>query len=204
MASRATSAASTSRTKSLFWGWPALRHWIDERRNAEQTRRRLEEKADEWQRLGGQQGGLLDQIELAETERWLTSPDAIDLGYSRELETLVASSRTAIDETGREKEAARQRELEAAQRLAEEQQRRADERARRFAASLRQRALLAAAIGVAAIVFAVFAGWFGIQRARNANLAEARQAEARSWNANLAAASPRSFGQRQPGSNAPG
>ncbi len=37
--------------EALIGGWPRLREWIDHRRVAELTRRRLEEKAGERQRL---------------------------------------------------------------------------------------------------------------------------------------------------------
>ena len=43
---------------------------------------------------------------------------------------------------------------------------------------LRRWALLAAAIGVVAIIFAVVAAGFGVQSGRNANVAKTRQAEA--------------------------
>ncbi len=37
--------------EALIRGWPRLHEWIDQRRAAELTRRRLEEKAAERQRL---------------------------------------------------------------------------------------------------------------------------------------------------------
>src|SRR5439155_9692847 len=47
--------------EALISGWPLLRQWITQRREAEQTRRRLDAKADEWVRLGRDKGGLLDE-----------------------------------------------------------------------------------------------------------------------------------------------
>lgn len=55
--------------EALIAGWPTLQQWISEHWEAEQTRRRLTEKAKEWERLGKGQGGLLDQVELGESER---------------------------------------------------------------------------------------------------------------------------------------
>ncbi len=108
--------------EALISGWPTLRDWIKERRAAEQSRRRLEDKAAEWVRLGrGDEGGLLDALELAEAKQWLNSPDAADLGYSSDLPGLVRKSQEAIERVEREKEAVRQRELKQAQDLAEEQ-----------------------------------------------------------------------------------
>jgi WD40 repeat protein len=89
--------------ESLITGWPTLHEWIGERRAAEQTRRRLEEKAEEWVRLGRGGGGLLDEAELPEAENWLTSPDAADLGKDEALVGLVQASRVAIDDASRQK-----------------------------------------------------------------------------------------------------
>ena len=62
--------------ESLITGWPTLHTWIKERRGKEKTRRRLEEKAQEWKEWTrqGKSGGLLDELELAEAEQWLASP----------------------------------------------------------------------------------------------------------------------------------
>jgi len=116
--------------EALITGWPTLQAWIDDRREAEQTRRRLENKAAEWIRLGQGKGGLLDEIEYQEAERWLRTPDAIDLGQSPELIAFVRTSRGVIQAEKRQKEAAQRRELEQAQALAEEQQQRAEEQSR--------------------------------------------------------------------------
>jgi len=83
--------------ESLLNGWPQLRTWINERRAAEQTRRRLEDKAAEWVRLGKGEGGLLDDVALAEAEAWLQSPDAQELGFSPALAALVAASRKTLN-----------------------------------------------------------------------------------------------------------
>ncbi len=84
--------------ESLIAGWPALQEWLSERRGAEQTRRRLEGKAAEWVRLGRGAGGLLDEVELLEAERWLDSPDAAELGTGEALPALVDASRDAQEE----------------------------------------------------------------------------------------------------------
>jgi len=97
--------------EALIAGWPVLRGWLAERREAEQARRRLEAKAAEWVRLGRGVGGLLDEIELAEARRWLDSPDARDLGYDEALPALVEASHEAIQQARQEEETSRQREL---------------------------------------------------------------------------------------------
>jgi formylglycine-generating enzyme required for sulfatase activity len=96
--------------EALIRNWPAMRGWLRERQGAEQTRRRLEDKAREWLRLGQQDGGLLDAVELADADRWLDSPDAADLGVSATLLALVEASRAALAAEAQEKQAAYNRE----------------------------------------------------------------------------------------------
>src|SRR6185295_4024326 len=95
--------------EALIRGWPALQGWLNERREGEQTRRRLEDKAREWVRLGRANGGLLDEIELLEAERWLQSADAEAMGFDQALPDLAAQSRAAIEQAAQAQEAARQR-----------------------------------------------------------------------------------------------
>src|SRR4051812_37500137 len=106
--------------EALISGWPQLQHWLADRRDAEQARRRLEAKTDEWVRLGQGASGLLDAVELAEAETWLAGLDAVELGPSEALLSLVQASRAALERAQQEREAARQRELEQVQTLAEE------------------------------------------------------------------------------------
>lgn len=104
--------------ESLIRGWPTLQDWVNERRADEETRRRLQDKANEWVRLG-RSGGLLDEVELREAENWLSSRDAIDLGYAQDLDALVAASRAEILRVQAEKAQAQQREVEQARKIAE-------------------------------------------------------------------------------------
>lgn len=82
--------------ETLFSGWPILAEWIAQGREAEQTRRRLDAQAVEWERLGRSSGGLLDPIELLEAETWINSANANILGYQNRLLELVNASRKAI------------------------------------------------------------------------------------------------------------
>jgi energy-coupling factor transporter ATP-binding protein EcfA2 len=97
--------------EALISAWPTLQQWIRERRDAEQVRRRLETQAQEWVRLGQSKGGLLDSIELAEAERWLSSPEAKELGYKSSLIDLVTASQQAIQEEARLDQERQQKEL---------------------------------------------------------------------------------------------
>ena len=83
--------------EALIAGWPRLQGWLRERKEAELARRRLEDKAKEWIRLGRGEGGLLDKEELAEARAWLTSSGATELGASADLLALMGTSRKAIN-----------------------------------------------------------------------------------------------------------
>jgi Novel STAND NTPase 1 len=136
--------------ESLIAAWSRLQDWADERREAEQIRRRLESKAAEWVRLGKGSGGLLDEAELPEAERWLASSDAADLGFDATLPELVAASQQAILEAEQARAAGQQRELAQAQALAAEQARAAT-RMRRSAIGLA--AVLLVAVGAAVLAW---------------------------------------------------
>ena len=92
--------------EALINGWPTLRRWLNEWRHSEQTRRRLEEKAEEWVVRGQGRGGLLDEVELPEAERWLAGRDAADLGFDAILPALVKASAELL---ARQRRAARRR-----------------------------------------------------------------------------------------------
>jgi tetratricopeptide (TPR) repeat protein len=81
----------------LIVGWPASAEWVQARREAEKTRRRLVAKAEEWARLGRGAGGLLDTAELFEADHWLSAPDAAELGVDAGVRDLAAASRAALD-----------------------------------------------------------------------------------------------------------
>lgn len=89
--------------EALVRNWPRLVDWLEETRVEMTTRRRWEARAAEWVRLGRGQGGLLDEVQLAEAERWIESPEAAELGYDEQLAALVKASREAVDQTIREK-----------------------------------------------------------------------------------------------------
>lgn len=143
--------------EALLRGWPVIQEWIATRRETEQARRRLEDKAADWMRLE-RGGGLLDEVELAEAERWLESSDALDLGGgSRELHDLVQASRESLQQAERAREDVRQRELAQAQQVAATNQRIA-QRTRRFA-------VVVAAVAIIAVAAAIW-GFVSSERAR--------------------------------------
>ena len=149
--------------EALIEGWPTLRRWLGERREVEQARRRLEAKAKEWVRLGQGEGGLLDEVELLEAERWLPSADAAGLGRDAVVLAVIEASRAAIQEADRKLEASRQHELEQARVLTEVERQRAEVQA----SSARRLLRLAAALVVVFLV-AVGAAFYAIAQQREA------------------------------------
>ena len=148
--------------EALIGGWPKLQQWITERREAEQDRRRLVAQATEWVRLGKGSGGLLDEVELAESQEWLNSPDATALGYDEVLPALVEASGRAIQEAKQREKKARRRELEQERQLrelAESRQQEAEARAK----VQKQRTRIAIGAGCLLTVLAAFAVGFGIE-----------------------------------------
>ena len=116
--------------ETLIGSWPTLQEWLAERREAELDRRRLEAKAAEWVRLGRRQNGLLDDIELAEAERWLAGPDAAELGYDEALPALAEASRAALVAAEQTQAAAQALALAQAQALAAAERHRAEAQSR--------------------------------------------------------------------------
>jgi tetratricopeptide (TPR) repeat protein/energy-coupling factor transporter ATP-binding protein EcfA2 len=146
--------------EALVRNWPLLVEWLEHERQAIATRRRLEGKASDWQRLGGGVGGLLDEAQLYEAERWIQSPAAEKLGYDAAVTSLVRASREALDMVRAEADASRLREVEHAKQLAMVERQRADESEWALSRSRRQTRVvltLAAAVAFATIVVLILA-----------------------------------------------
>jgi len=79
--------------------WPSLARWIQTLRIDEQRRRHLEAAADAWIKHGRGAGGLLDAIELADTEAWRQTAPARELGESADVVAYVATSKAALQES---------------------------------------------------------------------------------------------------------
>ena len=82
--------------EALITGWPTLQSWIVKHQEAEQTRRRLLDKAEEWEHLGKGIRGLLDELGIQESERWLASTTAIDLSYEPLIDDLIEASKSEV------------------------------------------------------------------------------------------------------------
>lgn len=91
--------------EALIEGWPQLQEWITERREAEQTRRRLKGKAVDWVRLD-RRGGLLDEAALANAETWLNSTHAAELGYDKVVSDFIEASKKNVEDYKRRRRVA--------------------------------------------------------------------------------------------------
>ncbi len=175
---------------AIALNWSKMADWLSGERTALDIRRRLEARAAEWTKLGRAAAGLLDPVQLAEAEGWMSSPDGQSIGYDESLRSLVHASRTAIEEN-------QQRDVRQAQELAQEQTRRAEaetaraeeqtrraeaerqraeEQTQRVEVEVRRKRQIGAAlifIGILAIVALALAS-YAIQQANLARLQEAR------------------------------
>jgi len=97
----------------MITAWPTLTGLLQTRRTGEQYRRRLEAAAALWVQRGRGPGGLLDPIELAETEAWRKTDTARELGETADVTAMVEASRATIDKQADEanKAAARRRQV---------------------------------------------------------------------------------------------
>jgi WD40 repeat protein len=72
--------------------------WLAARAGAEEVRRRLQHRAEQWQRTGRSKSALLDEGLLNEAERWLVSNQARELGFDENIPALVDASRATIEQ----------------------------------------------------------------------------------------------------------
>jgi WD40 repeat protein len=113
--------------EALIREWPILRRWLDDNREALRLQRQVQEDAEAWRSLGEDAGALYRGVRLGQALEWVAE-------YDEELNELshqfLITSKEVVEREETEREAARQRELEAAQRLAESERERAEEQAK--------------------------------------------------------------------------
>jgi WD40 repeat protein len=91
--------------EAMITGWPTLAAWIEQHREAERKRRRLRQQADEWTALGRSAGGLLDDVQLVDAERYLADEATVEVGVDPVIRELVAASRARVDQRRRRQRA---------------------------------------------------------------------------------------------------
>lgn len=113
--------------EALIREWPALQRWLAEDRDGLRLHRHLTESAAAWERSGRDVGDLYRGARLAHALEWVEQAE-----HGRDLTPLerefIQTSHEREECEALEREAQRQRELEAAQRIAETERRRAEER----------------------------------------------------------------------------
>jgi WD40 repeat protein/transcriptional regulator with XRE-family HTH domain len=145
--------------EALIREWPTLRAWLEENREDLRLHRQLTEAAQEWLEMERSSDVLYRGARLAQAQEWaLTHEDELNM---LEREFLEASLESA-ERKAAEKEAQRQRELEAARKLAESEKQRAEEQLR-SAGQLRKRAFYLTGAFVVALIMAFTALFFGTQ-----------------------------------------
>ena len=164
--------------EALIREWPTLRGWLEDNREGLRLHRQLTEAAQDWQAAEGEPDMLIRGARLAQAREWAAShTDDMNSLEKEFLEASIASS----EREATEREAARQRELEAAQRLADAECQRAEEGIK-SAQRLKRRAILVSTLGAMAVLLAVFAifAWqrAAAQAALNQSLSLAGSAQA--------------------------
>jgi WD40 repeat protein/DNA-binding XRE family transcriptional regulator len=145
--------------EALIREWPTLREWLADDREGLRLHRHLTEAAQEWERLDRDRDSLYRGARLAQAVEWANT----HAGELNALErTFLEASQALAQQEEVEREAQRQRQLEAAQKLAESESRRAEEQAR-SARQLRRRARYLTGAFIVALVMALAAVFFGAQ-----------------------------------------
>ena len=139
--------------EALIREWPTLREWLNQDREGLRLHRRLTEAAQEWELLERDPGGLYRGAPLAQAREWAAlHPKALNAA-----ERLFLNASNGLEQQDAfEREAQRQRELEAAQKLVDAEKARAEEQASSVK-RLRQRGVFLAGALVLAIVAAIVA-----------------------------------------------
>jgi len=157
--------------EALIQSWGQLQVWMEEDRAFRIWQERLRAAMHQWHLTQRDEGALLRGAPLAEAQGWLAERgDELSHGE----QSFIEAGAALRERRAAEREARRQRELEAAQALAAEQERRAEEQAH-AAGRLRRRALLLAGASGVAIILAVVAFLASRQANRSNLLATSRE-----------------------------
>ena len=157
--------------EALIREWPTLRNWLEENREGLRLHRHLTEAAQDWEAIGRDPDALYRGGRLIQTVEW-------SLGHPEDLNPLeqafLEASQAFADQESAEREAERQRALEAARQLAETQRMRAEEQTKSNH-RLRQRSWFLLFASIAAGALAILAAIFGQRSIANERLATSRE-----------------------------
>jgi WD40 repeat protein len=159
--------------EALIREWPTLRSWLEDNREGLRLHRQLTEATQEWLAAGSEADILFRGARLAQAREWAEAHvEDLNVQEQEFLAASVASSEREIAE----REAARQRELEAVQKLAVSERKRADAEKERAEAQLqttrrlRIRSFFIAGSGVLAVILAILAFFAWQQAASQADI----------------------------------
>jgi WD40 repeat protein/transcriptional regulator with XRE-family HTH domain len=144
--------------EALIREWGRLHEWLTQDREGLLLHRHLTESAHEWEMRGRDPAELYRGARLAQAREWAS---ANEQRLNASEQAFLVTSIEQEEQDALEREAQRQRELEAAQKLAETES--------RVAKQLRKRAVFLTGAFVIAIVLAVAAIFLGTQANRNAS-----------------------------------
>jgi WD40 repeat protein/DNA-binding SARP family transcriptional activator len=153
--------------EALIREWSRLQDWLNEDREGLRLHRHLTDAAREWLEAGREPGMLYRGLRLAQIQEWaVTNPEDVN---TQEREFLD-ESQALLDEEEAAREAARQRELDAAYRLAEAERERAETQVH-AARRLRQRAIYLSLALISAFILVIVAGDLARLSSQNAKQA---------------------------------
>jgi hypothetical protein len=154
--------------EALIREWPTLRGWLEDNREGLRLHRHLTDAAWEWNVLNQDPDLLYRGARLTQAQEWAaTNKEEMNQLEQEFLDASISGSQREATE----REAQRQRELEAAQRLAESEKHRAEEQAQ-SAAQLNKRARYLTGAFIIALIMAFTALFFGSQARRTAITAQ--------------------------------
>jgi WD40 repeat protein/transcriptional regulator with XRE-family HTH domain len=157
--------------EALIREWPTLHGWLEENREGLRLHRQLTETAQDWSAMNHDPDLLYRGARLAQTREWAAIHR--DEMNALEIEFLTSSIEAGEREVA-EREAQRQRELEAAQKLAETETARAQEQTSSLK-RLRQRGVFLIGALVLATVAAIFASVFANNAQKQALISSVRE-----------------------------
>jgi len=157
--------------EALIRAWPTLRGWLEDDRESLRLQRHLTLAAQEWDALGRDPGWLYRGARLAQAIEWAVAHPS-DLNLLEQ--SFLDVSRALAEKEATERDAQRQRELEAACQLAETERVRAEEQAHANRRLRRQAVYLALALVIAGVL-AVTALAFGQRAVQAGRLASSRE-----------------------------
>ena len=157
--------------EALIREWQRLHEWLSQDREGLLLHRHLTDAALEWEARGRDPAELYRGARLAQAREWASANEERLNASERDF---LAASIEQEQHDALEREAQRQRELEAAQQLAETEKKRSAEQAT-AAHRLRRRALFLAGVACLAALLAVAAGLIAITSNNNARLSSAHQ-----------------------------